>query len=131
MNLYADEDLDRQLVDRLRESHDILFVTEDANRRQKSDAWHLGQAADASRVLLTFNEHDYRFLHRVWTTSWVIGATTRRHAGIISVTRRVTPEGWIDPLLRLFDSTDDFRGRMMVWHHVGLKWDEDAWRPND
>lgn len=131
MDLYADEDLDRQLVDRLREKHDVLFVTEHRNRRQKSDAWHLAQAAEAGRLLLTFNEHDYRFLHRVWTTSAIIGATGRTHAGIITVTRRITPNEWTGPLLQLLDSTDDFGGRMMIWHHQALRWDEDAWRPKD
>jgi hypothetical protein len=128
MRIYADEDLDRRIVDHLRQGHDVWFVTETEHRR-KPDVWHLNRAAMDGRVLLTFNEHDYRFLHRVWTTSWVAGAFERPHGGIVTTTRRLVPGDWIPALDALLTSGEGLVGRMMIWHHVALQWDEDAWRP--
>lgn len=75
--LYADEDFDYSVVERLRcMSYDVLTVQE-AGRRGGSDADVLADATAANRGVLTFNRWDFERLHR----------QSQAHAGIISCSR--------------------------------------------
>jgi len=75
--LYADEDFDYTVVERLRRmGHDVLTVQE-AGRMGGSDTQVLADATAIQRAVLTFNRCDFVRLHRQNPT----------HNGIISCTR--------------------------------------------
>jgi len=75
--LYADEDFDYGVVERLRQvGHDVLTVQE-AGRRRAPDLQVLADATAAGRAVLTYNRDDFKHLHRQHPS----------HAGIISCTR--------------------------------------------
>jgi hypothetical protein len=75
--LYADEDFDYTVVERLRGmGHDVLTVQE-AGRRGGGDGQVLADATTDHRSVLTFNRWDFERLHR----------QNSAHAGIISCTR--------------------------------------------
>jgi len=128
MKLYADEDIDRALVDALRQDHDVVFVSEGAHRTL-SDAWHLMQARLEGRILLTFNHTDYRFLHRVWTSAFNFDIDARTHGGILTATRNLPAVTWLPPVRDVLSRYNDLYGRLLVWHDYKRDWVEDAWRP--
>ncbi len=75
--LYADEDFDYCVVERLRQlGHDITTV-QGAQRRGGSDSQVLAEATVDRRSVLTFNRWDFERLHR----------QNQAHAGIVSCTR--------------------------------------------
>jgi hypothetical protein len=74
--LYADENFDYPVVERLRAlNHDVLTVQE-AGRRGLSDAHVLADATAAGRAVLTLNHKHFARLHR----------QSAAHSGIISCT---------------------------------------------
>jgi hypothetical protein len=77
--LYADEDVPRPIVERLRAlGHDILTALEDRQANQSvQDAAVLARATSLGRAVLTHNRKDFKRLH----------AGTPGHAGIVSCTR--------------------------------------------
>jgi hypothetical protein len=76
---YADEDVPRPLVDRLRAlGHDVLTVLEDGQANQSvPDADLLARATSLGRDVLTHNRKDFKRLH----------VASAGHAGIVSCTR--------------------------------------------
>jgi hypothetical protein len=75
--LYADEDFDYSVVERLRQmGHDVVTVQE-AGRRGGNDAQVLSNATVDGRAVLTFNRWDFDRLHRQIQTN----------AGIVSCSR--------------------------------------------
>lgn len=75
--LYADEDIPRPLVERLRSlGHDMATVLE-LGKSQCPDRVVLEDATADARVVLTHNRRDFERLHRADPT----------HAGIVSATR--------------------------------------------
>jgi uncharacterized protein DUF5615 len=77
MKLYADEDFDHRVVERLRAlGHDVVTVM-DAGWRGRSDADQLAYSTAEGRALITFNRDDFHALHR----------RSAAHAGIITCTR--------------------------------------------
>src|SRR5690349_15580965 len=80
--LYADEDFDRRVVDRLQAlGHDVLTVQDDG-RRAAADETILGRAVELGRTLVTFNRSDFIRLH----------ARRSAHCGIIVCTRDANTE---------------------------------------
>ena len=74
--LYADEDFDYPVVERLRRlGYDVLTVQQ-AGRRGGSDPQVLAYATAAGRAVLTHNRWDFERLHR----------QDPNHSGIISCT---------------------------------------------
>lgn len=74
--LYADENFDYPVVERLRQlGHDVRTVQE-AGRCASSDPQVLADASAEGRAVLTFNHKDFKRLHR----------QNAVHAGIISCT---------------------------------------------
>ena len=92
--LYVDEDLSREYVELLRESGNDVVYAVDVGPGAHTDAWHLQRASVESRVLVTFNERDFRFLHRLLTTLWVFQAFRGRHTGILTATAQLEPSVW-------------------------------------
>lgn len=82
--LYADEDIPRPLVLRLRAmTHDVVTVAE-LGRCGRSDQQVLADALADGRVVLTHNRKHFERLHRA-----------ESHAGIISCTRDDGNEEWL------------------------------------
>ncbi len=77
--LYADEDVPRPVVERLRAlGHDVLTALEDGQANQSvQDSGVLARATSLGRTVLTHNRKDFKRLH----------AVTPAHAGIVSCTR--------------------------------------------
>ena len=77
-SLYADEKVDRRLVDRLRAAgHDILTAKEDGRANQQiPDPDVLARAKQLGRTVLTGNRRHYHKLHR----------RDPNHAGIVTFT---------------------------------------------
>ena len=129
--LYIDEDLSREFVHLLAAGgHDVVYAV-DSSPRARTDAWHLQRASVDRRILITFNERDYRFLHRLLTTLWVFQAFRGRHAGILTATAQLEPSTWVPMLQRLLDTEPQLSGRMLVWHQSKQEWREDDWRPEE
>jgi hypothetical protein len=125
-NLYVDEDLGN-FVSPLREAgHTVQFAGDTGPGR--TDAWHLAMASKQQRILVTFNEQDYRYLHRLWTSLRIFGLFSRRHAGILSATAQLESTIWIPELNRLLQD-QPMAERMWVWHQAKGEWREDKWRP--
>ena len=79
----------------------------------------------------TVNLHDYRFLHRVLTTSSVLRAEAAGHAGILSMVGTADPIAWARAIDELTSQGWNLAGRLIVWHGDENGWKEDAWRPGD
>ena len=77
-SLYADENVDHRLVDRLRAAgHDVLTAVEDGRANQRTpDPDVLARATALRRAVLTGNRYDYHKLHR----------RDPNHAGIVTYT---------------------------------------------
>lgn len=126
-NLYVDEDL-ANLAPQLRQSgHNVRLAVEAG--AGLTDAWHLQQASVENRILVTFNDRDYRFLHRVLTTLWVFQAFRGRHAGILTSTRQLEATAWLPALNDVLARESELGGRMLTWHPSTSEWREDDWRP--
>ena len=129
--LYADEDLSREFVDLLdARGHDVVYAV-DTGAKARTDAWHLQQAAVQDRMLITFNERDFRYLHRLWTSLRIFEVMTRKHAGILTATVQLEPSAWLPTLEELLITESDLSGRMLIWSPTKTEWREDAWRPEE
>jgi Domain of unknown function (DUF5615) len=73
-SLYADEDFDYPVVERLRRLGHVVRTVQEAGRSGESDAQVLADATAAGRAVLTHNRWDFERLHR----------RDPNHAGIIS-----------------------------------------------
>jgi len=131
MRLYVDEDVARVVAVSLTQTHDVFYV-ESSAARSRTDAWHLRQASIESRVLITLNHKDFRFLHRVWTSMRLFAPIHTRHGGILTATRAPkSQEPWLAALESMLTGDEDLAGRLLVWHPASNEWREDDWRPDD
>lgn len=76
--VYADECVQRPVIEALRERGFDVVTALEAGRRQESNVAQLTHAHALDRVL-TYNRRDFRRLHRDWL------AAGRGHAGIVIV----------------------------------------------
>ena len=129
--LYADEDLSRKFVDILDgRGHDVVYAV-DTGATARTDAWHLQQASVQDRVLITFNERDFKYLHRLWTSLRIFELMTRQHAGILTATAQLEPSAWLPALEELLTTDPNLSGKMFIWSPTKAEWREDAWRPEE
>jgi hypothetical protein len=77
--VYADENLDRLLIEGLRTLGFDVLTTREAGLRQASDERQLAEAARRGRVLLSHDRRDFRRLHHQWASA------SRAHAGIATI----------------------------------------------
>ena len=95
--LYLDEDsMNRKLVVALLAAGMNCLTTSAAGRgrNQQSDLSQLEYATSLGRSVITSNQRDFYQLHTEWISS------ERPHAGIIIITRQITPVGVILAKLR-------------------------------
>ncbi len=127
--LYLDEDL-ANFVSRLRDSgHDVQFAGDVGAAR--SDPWHLQRASSEGRLLITFNERDYRYLHRLWNSVRAFQVTSTQHGGILTATAQLAADAWLPAIDELLTTERELAGRLLAWHASLQKWREDRWRPED
>jgi hypothetical protein len=113
--------LDEQASERLREAlerlgHDVTSADRLA-RKGLSDALDLLFAAEANRVLISYDIKDFELLHEVWhfwTQSWGVAD---RHAGILLIHTFNKPA--IDEIAAAIDQIanehETFENRIFVW----------------
>jgi len=102
MNLYLDDDSVSALLVRLlqRAGHNVQLPY-DVSRMGSRDAVHLSHAILTGRVFLSYNHHDFQFLHQL-----VLDAKGH-HTGILvvrrdnDVKRDLTPKGIVRALTKL------------------------------
>lgn len=126
-NLYLDEDL-ANFTQPLRDAGHTIVRADDVGPG-RTDAWHLTTAAGQQRILVTFNDRDYRYLHRTWTTLRIFGLFSRKHSGILTATRQIEPAVWLPAIEELLQSGQPIPERMWTWHQAPKEWREDDWRP--
>ncbi len=123
--LYVDEDQSREFVELLRaRGHDVAYPPE-TGAAGRTDAWHRQRASVEQRVLITFNDRDLRFLHRLWTSLRVVHAVGTRHAGILTSTAQLAPSSWLPAVSELLASGLPLAGRMLIWRPSPAEWRED------
>ena len=125
-SLYLDEDLANFEGGLRGAGHNIRLANEVGPGR--TDVWHLNRASRDGQILVTFNERDYKYLHRLWTSVWSLGIFSRLHAGIITATRQLEPDLWIPAIDQLLREDAKMNGRMLVWSQAAQRWREDDWR---
>lgn len=76
---YADENLDRFLIEAVRLRGVDLLTAREAGRLHASDEQQLAYATSVGRVVLTHDRRDFRRLHRIWVE------TGRPHGGIVTI----------------------------------------------
>jgi hypothetical protein len=117
--VYADECVDRPLIDGLRaRGFDVLTAVE-AGKGGEVDAAHLDYASSLDRILLSHNRRDFRRLHR---SSISAG---REHAGIVLVPQATMLARRVLRLSMLLDwiGTSDDSGRhsrLIQWNDLQL-----------
>lgn len=100
--LYADENFDYPVVERLRVfGHDVLTV-QDAGRRGSSNLQVLTDATIAGRVVLTLNHRHFVRLHR----------QSSAHQGIISCTND-SPDSLAARIHHILTAIPDLTGRFV------------------
>src|SRR5687767_10146165 len=99
--LYADEDFDYCVVERLRQlGHDVVTVQE-AQRRGGSDSQVLVDATADRRAVLTFNRWDFERLHR----------QNAAHHGIVSCVRDKDVDALSARIDQLISGTGNLTGK--------------------
>lgn len=124
---YLDEDLANFVAPLRDDGHDVLFAGQSGAGR--TDAWHVQRASVEQRVLVTVNERDFRYLHRLWTSLRAFAVLRTDHAGILTATAQLEPTAWLPALHELLVAEPELTRRMLVWHASKQEWREDAWRP--
>jgi predicted nuclease of predicted toxin-antitoxin system len=113
--LYADEDLDRHLVNALRQRGFDVLATLEARRQEATDEAQLAYATSLGRILVTHNRLDFLRLHTAWQ------ARGQLHAGIVilpqtgPVIRRSIRTALLVNWLRASGSP---ASRLAVWGHL-------------
>ena len=128
-NLYLDEDL-ANFVQPLRDAGHTVVRADDVGPG-RTDAWHLATASKQQRILAAFNDRDYRYLHRIWTSLRIFGLFSRQHGGILTATAQLEPGAWLPAIEELLQSGQPIQQRMWTWHPAADEWREDRWRPEN
>ena len=98
--LYADEDIPRPLIDRLRDlGHDIVSVSE-LRRSGRPDEQVLQDAIADTRIVVTHNRPHFSRLHK----------SQPNHTGIISCSRDEDSEALADRIHAVLNTTGDLAG---------------------
>lgn len=79
--VYADECIDRPVVEALRARGFEVLTAVDAGRQEDPDSALLAHATSLGRIVRSYNRQHFRRLHRVWRDSG------REHGGIVLLPR--------------------------------------------
>jgi hypothetical protein len=116
--VYADECIDRFIVEGLRERGVDVLTALEAGRGEDPDDAQLAYATHVDRVILTYNRLDFRRLHASQMR------TGREHSGIVIIPqappvhrRQLRAALMIDWLGML----DEYRSRLFQWNDLQLR----------
>jgi hypothetical protein len=126
VRLYVDENVPAEVVDALREGHDVVYANE-PSRKGRRDVWHLRRAADEGRILVTLDFNDFRQLHRIGTALQVLADIHIAHPGILTAVKEIETDTWLGALRALLSTPGELSGRFLACHSDG-RWVEDSWR---
>ena len=121
-NLYADQDVGLQLVERVRAlGHDVV-MTREIGMTRASDASQLLMAAQQGRILVTRNRDDFVLLHDAWVR-WPRAWGTQPpplHAGILVVVHGVPNTLAASDLDRFLRSKPPLVNELYFWTSPGV-----------
>jgi|SRR5215203_6472437 len=111
MELYADENFPRRVIEHLRAlGHDVLTTFEDGRANQSiTDHDILARATALKRALLTLNRLDFKRLHR----------TSPDHAGIIICTEDPDRAGQAQHIVDSINKAGELRGQLIRVYRCG------------
>lgn len=122
--LYLDENISPTTQRMLTQNgHDVVHAY-DLGNRAISDAEHLWVAAEAGRILITFNRHDFRDLHRLWTALNIWGSLDQKHAGILTSWGDVDEVPWAITVNAFVSEQQNIDSQMWEWRPR-----QEDWRP--
>ena len=109
--IYADEDIDRPLIEALRARGFDVLTVQITRSFGEDDPAQLERAAAAGRVLLTFNRRHFRRLHAAWLEAG------RAHPGIVTLPQGGTAERRALRVAMLVDwlGADQLLSRFVTW----------------
>jgi hypothetical protein len=122
---YLDEQTSERLGEALeRLGHDVTSANK-LKRKGLSDALHLLLAADANRVLISYDIKDFKLLHEAWhfwTQSWGVA---NHHAGILLIHTFNKPAiGEVAAAIdQIANEQDILENRVFIWKR-GIGWKE-------
>ena len=124
---YLDEDIDPEVGSILeRYTHDVVHAY-DLGNRSVPDPQHLLVAAEAQRILVTFNRRDFQTLHQFWTALNIWGNLDRRHAGILTAWGQINAEPWADLLHAFANWAPELGNEMWGWNIQQQDWFPFGW----
>jgi hypothetical protein len=126
-HFYLDENIPVDLAAVLtRFSHDVVHAYDWGNL-SISDPQHLSIAADAGRILITYNRRDFEVLHQFWTALNAWGILERSHAGILAPWGQVTPDLWANLVHDFVSQGQSLNNQMWVWWRQQGDWRQFGW----
>lgn len=124
---YLDEDIDPEVGSILeRHTHDAVHAY-DLGNRSVPDPQHLLVAAEAQRVLVTFNRRDFQTLHQFWTALNVWGNLDRRHNGILTAWGQIDAVPWANLLHTFVSGRTNLTNQMWGWNIQQQDWLPFGW----
>ncbi len=130
--IYADEDIDRPLIEALRARGFDVLTVQITRSFGEDDAAQLERAAAAGRLLLTFNRRHFRRHHATWLEDG------RAHPGIVTIPQGGTAErralrvamllDWLGAarITSRFVTWSDLQARLHAGEHIEGYTDADA-----
>ncbi len=124
---YLDEDIDPEVGIILEQhAHNVVHAY-DLGNRAVPDPQHLLVAAEAGRVLVTFNRRDFQTLHQFWTALNIWGNLDYRHAGILTTWGQIDAKSWAGLLHNLAFRNQELENEMWGWHRQQNDWVRLGW----
>lgn len=125
--LYLDENISPATQQILAQNgHDVVHAF-DLGNRSTSDAEHLWIAAQAGRILITFNRNDFRELHRLWTALNTWGRIDRKHAGVLTSWGDIDEVPWANTVNAFVSRRHNLDNQMWEWRRQQGDWRPFGW----
>ena len=119
---YLDEDTPREVGSILtRYGHDVVHAY-DLGNQGITDAEHLQLAANAGRILVTYNRRDFEDLHRLWVALNAWEVIARQHAGILTTWGQIPIEPWADLINDFLALRPSITNVMWRWQRQQRQW---------
>ena len=126
-HFYLDEDIPHPVGDMLaRRGHDFVH-TYDVGNRSLTDPQQLLFAANAGRIIVTFNRRDFAILHQFWTALNAWGQLARQHSGILTTWGQVSTGQWADLIDDFVGQGRNLDNQMWAWQRQQGYWQNFDW----
>ena len=125
--LYLDEDIPPEVGEALTQyNHDVVHAVQ-AGNQSIPDPAHLLIAAEAGRILVTFNRRDFRQAHQLWTALHSWGNLDKSHAGILTSMGQIPKNEWADLVHTFVSGGQELENRMWEWRRQQQQWRRFGW----